>query len=408
MCMDRTRRSTLAALASLGGVGTAGCLDGSLIGSVGDDGESGGSEGSGGSDGMDADQPAGSESDRPAESDADTDATGTDRPAPPTADTSRHVPYEAEFLMDESLNGGVGKDGIPSIDDPSFEPIADAAIADEEPVFGVVRDGEAKAYPQYVLVYHEIVNDTLAGDPVSVTYCPLTGTAQGFERGGTEFGVSGDLVNSNLIMYDRETDGRWPQVLATGIDGPKTGKTLREFRVVWTTLAEWRAAHPDSGLLTEDTGYAKPYGGDPYGDYAPIRGYYATERTMFPSLESPAEGNRKSVVLGARTADGAVAFDKETLLADRVLTGSIGGDGTSVVAVADPALSTGYVYRNPDELDVEPDGDAYRVDGHGGGFEAAALPLDRVLAFDAMWFAWAGFYPDTGFVGGHTDAGYGR
>ena len=394
--MDNTRRSTMAALASLGIAGIAGCLDGSVVGSVGDDGASGESGGT------DADP----EVDPEADADAGENESG--RPTPPPADASRYAPHDADSLMEASLNGGVGKDGIPSIDDPSFEPVADAEIAAEEPVFGVVRDGEAKAYPQYVLVYHEIVNDTLAGDPVSVAYCPLTGTAQGFERGGTEFGVSGDLVNSNLIMYDRETDSRWPQVLATGIDGPMTGETLREFRVVWTTLAEWRAAYPDSRVLTEDTGYAKPYGGDPYGDYAPLQGYYAKERTMFPSLDSPEEGNLKSVVLGARTADGAVAFDKETLLADRVLAGAIGGDGASVVAVADPALSTGYVYRNPDELGVEPDGDAYRVDGHGGEFEAAALPLDRILAFDAMWFAWAGFYPDTGFVGEHTDAGYGR
>ncbi len=402
--MDHTRRSTMAALTSLGAAGIAGCPDGSVGGSVGDDDESGESaDGSGGDSGT-------TSVDRNAEganADPGADETGSDRPAPPAADAARYVPHDADMLMEESLNGGVGKDGIPSIDDPSFEPIADAEIADEEPVFGVVRDGEAKAYPQYVLVYHEIVNDTIAGDPVSVTYCPLTGTAQGFERGGTTFGVSGDLVNSNLIMYDRETDSRWPQVLATGVDGPMTGESLREFRVVWTTLAEWRAAFPDSRVLTEDTGYAKPYGGDPYGDYAPTQGYYAKGRTMFPALDSPEAGNVKSVVLGARTADGAVAFDKETLLVDRVLTGTTGG-GASVAAVADPTLSTGYVYRTPDGLGVESDGDAYRVDGHGGGFEAAALPLDRVLAFDAMWFAWAGFYPDTGFVGEHTGAGYGR
>jgi hypothetical protein len=114
------------------------------------------------------------------------------------------------------------------------------------------------------------------------------------------------------------------------------------------------------------------------------------------------------VVIGARTADGAVAFDKQTLLDSRVLHGALGGTGDPMVAVADPVLSTGYVYRNPEDAAVEPDGDGYRVEGHSTAFAAAELPLDRVLAFDAMWFAWAGFYPDTGFAGEHTEAGYGR
>ena len=90
-----------------------------------------------------------------------------------------------------------------------------------------------------------------------------------------------------------------------------------------------------------------------------------------------------------------------------MLTGTVGEGGASVVAVADPGLSTGYVYRNPDGLTIAPDGEGYRAEGEGDVFAADALPLDPILAFDAMWFAWAGFYPDTAFVGEHTGAGYG-
>ena len=399
--MKRTRRSTVGSLTTLGIAGLAGCLDGGIVGSVregGGAGESAGSEGSGTTD--------------ETEGSADGNDGSSDGTVPPTADGSRHLAYELDHLREESLSGGVGVDGIPSIDDPNFAPIDESNLVDDAPVFGVVRDGEAKAYPQHVLVHHEIVNDTLGGDPVAVTYCPLTGTAQGFERGETTFGVSGQLVNSNLIMYDRETESWWPQMLATGIDGPKRGETLREFPVIWTTLGEWRSERPESAILTDDTGYARRYESDPYGVYAPIGGYYAADETMFPALSTPEEGHAKSVVIGARTADGAVAFDKETLLAERVLKGSLEPAGDGVVAVADPALSTGYVYRNPGDATVEPDGDEYRVEGgevgSDGGLDAADLPLERVLAFDAMWFAWAGFYPDTGFVGEHTGAGYGR
>lgn len=388
--MDRTRRSALAGLAAVGTVGVAGCLGGARLDSFAGDGDEGAGDG---------DERAGDGSDGG-------DDSG-DGERPPTVADEYHVPHDADDLVAESLSGGVGKDGIPSIDDPSFRPIAEATYAEGIPVFGVVRDGEAKAYPQHVLSHHEIVNDEIAGVPVAVTYCPLTGTVQGFRRGDATFGVSGQLVNSNLIMYDRGTDSWWPQVLATGIDGPMTGETLDEFRVVWTTAEAWADRHPDSLVLTDDTGFVRRYESDPYGSYAPLGGYYERDGTMFPPLSSPDEGHPKSVVIGARTGTGAVAFDKRTLLAERVLTGSIGDGGTDVVAVADSGLSTGYVYRNPDGLGVEPDGGGYRVDGEGGGFAAVDLPLEPVLAFDAMWFAWAGFYPDTAFVGEHTGAGYG-
>ena len=375
--MNRTRRSALAGIAAVGSVGVAGCLGGGVLDSLGGDGESSGdTDGSGDGDGS---------------GDDNGDAVGDERP--PTVEADYHLAYDAEELRSEALSGGVGKDGIPSIDEPSFRPIAEMTYAEGIPVFGVARGGEAKAYPRHVLSYHEIVNDEIGGEPVAVTYCPLTGTAQGFRRGDTTFGVSGRLVNSNLIMYDRGTDSWWPQMLATGIDGPMAGGTLDEFRVVWTTANEWAERYPESLIMTDDTGYVRRYESDPYGSYAPLGGYYAKEATLFPPLASPDEGHPKSVVIGARTGTGAV--------------GDGDGGEERVVAVADPGLTTGYVYRNPDDRPVESDGDAYRVGSEGGGFAAADLPLEPVLALDAMWFAWAGFYPETAFVGDHTGAGYG-
>lgn len=182
---------------------------------------------------------------------------------PPEAD--RLVPHSFEDYIEAMLSGGVGQDGIPSIDNPRFWSIeeADSFLDDGDIVFGVYRNGTARAYPQRILVWHEIVNDSIQGSKVSVTYCPLTGTAIGFEPGDTEIGVSGRLINSNLVMYDRATESYWPQILAAAINGPRQGQTLAEFRVIWTTWARWKSRHPETQVLSRRTGHARNYQRDP-------------------------------------------------------------------------------------------------------------------------------------------------
>ncbi|WP_424005230.1 DUF3179 domain-containing protein (plasmid) [Haloarcula salina] len=319
----------------------------------------------------------------------------------PTAEERLPLPMSPTRLREQARSGGPPKDGIPSIDEPAF---VDAGAVDYldpgDPVFGVVRDGTAKAYPQKILAHHEIVNDELAGTNVAVTYCPLTGTVQGFERGGTTFGVSGRLLNANLVMYDRATETWWPQMLATAIPGPWNEepqiRSLREFRLVWTTWKRWREHRPATRVLSPDTGHARNYQRDPYGSYNPRRGYYDSDSLLFAPLYESDRFPRKTVVMGARTADGAVAFLKDALATQRLMTGTLGDD--SVLAVSDPRLETGYVYLNPAQHAYEPDGDA--VVGPDGATHAPdALPLARIRTFDAMWFAWAGYYPDTNVYG---------
>jgi len=315
----------------------------------------------------------------------------------PTADERLPLPREPAQLQSAARSGGPSKDGIPSIDDPKFVGRGDAGFLQPgDPVFGVVSDGEARAYPQKILAQHEIVNDTFGGRPVSVTYCPLTGTVQGFERGETTFGVSGRLINANLVMYDRATETWWPQILATSIPGEWNGDpdivSLREFRLIWTTWERWQEHNPDTSVLSTDTGHAKNYSRDPYGSYNPPGGYYAGENLLFPPLSENDRYHPKTVVMGARTPEGAVAFHKAGLRNAGVLTGALGD--TPVLAVYDSRYDTGYVYENPEEATYEaadgrvtgPDGTTHRPDD---------LPLARIHTFDAMWFAWAGYYPDT-------------
>ena len=370
-----TRRAYLAGLATASLSGLAGCSG--LVGSSPDVSD-------------DAETAAGPKPTGAPPPDAPT--TGS----PPVADTPLHLGHATTVLRDRIVSGGPGKDGIPSIDEPAFVTADESDLADEAPVFGLAFGADVRAYPQSILVHHEIVNDVVASVPVSVTYCPLTGTAMGLYRGETTFGVSGRLVNNNLVMYDRATDSRWQQVAATALDGERAGDSLREFRVVWTTWGAWRSRHAGTRVLSTDTGYVRDYTRDPYGAYAPRSGYYAraNDRTLFPTLVDDERLPNKAVVMGARTTGGAVAFEKRSLREAGVATGTVGGE--TVVAAYDPALDTAYVYRT-DGATVDPAGDGRaRIDGET--YPVERLPLDPVYTFDAMWFAWVGFYPDTGLV----------
>jgi hypothetical protein len=313
---------------------------------------------------------------------------------PPTANGRVYVPHEAATLRDAVVGGGPPKDGIPSIDEPTFVDAATAgdAVRPSDIVIGVATEGTVKAYPRRILAHHEIVNDRIDDTPVSVTYCPLTGTAQGFERGETTFGVSGNLVNSNLVMYDRATDSRWPQILATAISGPTEGASLREFDVVWTTWERWRAVHPDTRVLSRDTGYVRRYDQDPYGSYTPLGGDYARSGTMFSPLSTDDRLRTKREVVGVRTDAGALAVAADRPAETGLVDAELGDD--RVVVVHDPALDAGYAYRPSGEttLTVTDDG-GVRVGGER--YDPAALPVERLPAVQAMWFAWAGFYPDT-------------
>lgn len=288
---------------------------------------------------------------------------GEDGIAPPTRDLSTPLPASYEMYREETVRDVVSKDGIPSIDEPSFDD--GEKVDDGDPVFGVVVEGEPRAYPQDVLAQHEIVNDTLGGTNIAVTYCPLTGTAMGFKRGGTTFGVSGDLLNSNLVMYDRATDTRYPQVLGAGIEGELRGESLAPFDVTWTTWRRWRDRHPDSRILSRDTGYVRNYDDDPYGGYNPKTGYYTSDSLVFSVMNRDDRYPPKKVFVVARDAENSVAFDKKRLRDEEEL--SMVAGGTEYVATYEDGLGTATVERDGEPL----------------------------TSFDAMWFAWAAFYPDT-------------
>ena len=170
------------------------------------------------------------------------------------------------------MSGGPPKDGIPPIDTPAFLPVSEASGLDaKEPVMSVVIDGEARAYPLRIMIWHEIVNDTLAGRPIAVTYCPLCNAAIVFGRtvegSETSFGTTGKLRNSDLVMYDRETESWWQQFTGEAITGSRTGTKLE---IIPSRLESWQSFHdrfPDGEVLTPNNPGLRDYGRNPYAGY---------------------------------------------------------------------------------------------------------------------------------------------
>jgi len=194
--------------------------------------------------------------------------------------------------------GGPPKDGIPSIDNPEFVTVADADrwIADNELVLAMIYKGVKRVYPLQILVWHEIVNDNIAGDPILITYCPLCGSGIAYDRriDGEEvkFGTSGKLYNSNLVMYDRKTDTYWSQIDGLAIIGELTGKELKEVSIDTVVWRDWKVAHTDSEVLSQKTGFFRQYGTDPYGNY------YEDSYLIFPVENEDNRIHAKTVIFG--------------------------------------------------------------------------------------------------------------
>ncbi len=193
--------------------------------------------------------------------------------------TSLHT-AQARINLDDLLPGGPPKDGIPALEQPPFDAPSQTPLKDDEMVLGVLINGEAKAYPYGILNWHEIVNDTVGGVPVSVTYCPLCETGIVFDRRmdgkETTFGVSGKLFQSCLVMYDRLTGTLWSQPWGMGVVGPHVNESLKRYPAVRTTLGLWKALHPGTQVLSPNTGYDRDYFRYPYGSY------YTSDELVFP------------------------------------------------------------------------------------------------------------------------------
>ena len=174
--------------------------------------------------------------------------------------------------LTEILTGGVAKDGIPSIDDPKFVGVARVSnLGEEEPVISLQINGEAKAYPLQILIWHEIVNDTVGGVPVAVTYCPLCNSGIAFERTVAgrilDFGTTGNLRFSDLVMYDRQTESWWQQFSGEAIIGEMMGTVLTPLPARMESFARFKKRVPGGLVLVPSNRSKRPYGKNPYVAY---------------------------------------------------------------------------------------------------------------------------------------------
>jgi hypothetical protein len=275
------------------------------------------------------------------------------------------------ILPEEIVSGGPPKDGIPSVDNPKFVSMQEANewISDNEPGIAFSKGNTHRFYPYQILVWHEIVNDIVEGERILVTYCPLCLTGFVFDplvKGErVEFGTSGKLWKSNLVMYDRKTDSLWAQILGEAIVGEMTGVKLSFLPSDQMLYGNWKNAFPSGQILSRDTGAVRFYGSNPYGDY-----FSATNLAL--SLVKPTDTRlpNDAFVFGIVRNGKAKAY----------LVGVVKAKGE----VEDLFEGTAFVLRYDRELDV------VRVfEKLEGGTE------ERINPFSSFWFSWVAAHPDT-------------
>lgn len=322
---------------------------------------------------------------------------------------------------DEILSGGPPRDGIPSIDEPQFVPQEEAAewLAPNEPVVALEINSEARAYPLQILTWHEIVNDTIDDVPVAVTFCPLCNSALTFDRRFEgqvfEFGTSGLLRNSDLIMYDRTTETLWQQFTGKGLVGDLAGEQLTFIPSILISYSDFQEAYPDGVVLSRDTGFNRRYGENPYA------GYDTIGRNPF-LFDGELDGRLPAVarVVTVSFPDVDAAYPYTVLSEEGVINDNPAGHdlvvfwqagtssalGAPTIADAEDVGATA-VYEpfvggekltftvQDGQIVDENTGSVWNLAGQATDGPLAGTELTRIVSGDHFWFSWAAFRPDT-------------
>ncbi|WP_434362225.1 DUF3179 domain-containing protein [Parasalinivibrio latis] len=279
------------------------------------------------------------------------------------------------FLLDnttipqnEIFSGGPGKDGIPAILSPRYLPSKKAHyLKPDDVVLGLDYGGEQKAFPLRILNWHEVVNDRFAGLPVVVSYCPLCGSGVAFlskvDGKPLTFGVSGLLYNSDVLMYDHQSDSLWSQLKGEAVSGKYAGQTLTQIPLKLTRWRAWRAEHPDTLVLSAQTGFFRDYSRDPYAGYAEHPGLF------FPVADkAPATYPVKSLVLGIKNSSRQLAIPFIEMEKQNKAQFPLEWEGETVTIHWSQANQSAWVTNSDGKI------------------------LPSTLLY---WFAWYAFNPDT-------------
>lgn len=338
-----------------------------------------------------------------------------------TTDFSKHT-----VPLDEIVSGGPPKDGIPALENPKFIGIRDADrwLDDREPVILVELDGVTKAYPLQILIQHEIVNDVVGQTPVVITYCPLCNTAISFDRRFDgrvlDFGTTGRLRHSDLVMYDRQTETWWQQAIGEGIVGEYAGRKLS---FIPAPLVNWRTFkdnYPDGKVLSRNTGFRRDYGRNPYAFYDRQPGPWERFFSKRPDGRLPAMERIAAVEINGES----VAFAFSALREERVITEDIGD--TPVVAFWAPGTASAvdhatiargrdvgssgvfdrrldgrtlrFVPRGDGRFEDRETGSTWNILGRAVDGPLAGNGLTPIVHGNHFWFAWGAFKPETRIV----------
>jgi hypothetical protein len=309
--------------------------------------------------------------------------------------------------LSEIRDGGPGRDGIPSIDSPKFLELNDfrsSYIRDDDLVVGMVVGDEIRAYPHLILDYHEIVNDELEGIPITLNYCPLTGTAFGWssesDHSFSTFGVSGLLYNANLILYDRLTGSLWSQLRLQCVNGSQIGDTPTLARIVETTWAMWRTMYPNTKIMSLDTGFARDYGTYPYGPYKTNHSYFVFRATPINTALP-----NKLRVHAIIENDASKVYRFEGFLNGRLVRDQFQGKDFLVVGNEDlivsfdlesdyAELEYSYAFDGGETVFTDNEGNSWNAFGRAIAGPRQGEVLKPSVSVASYWFAIAAFYPE--------------
>ena len=332
-------------------------------------------------------------------------------------DFSLHtIPY------DEIFSGGPPKDGIPAVDNPHFVSTAeaDAWLEDLEPVAVFQENEDVRVYPFQILTWHEIVNDVVGGRPVAVTFCPLCNTAITFDATVNgqqlDFGTTGRLRYSNLLMYDHQTESWWQQASGEAVIGELAGERLTFLPATIVSWAEARAEYPEAQVLSRETGFRRDYGRNPYAGYDNINSSPFLFRGPATPDQLPAMARVTTVELNGE----AVAYPNDVLQEVGVVNDTVAGVDVAVFwqpglasALDSSSLADGQdvgasgVFErtldgqtltfttNGESITDEETGSTWNILGQATDGELAGQSLKPVVKVDHFWFSWAAFRPDT-------------
>jgi len=260
--------------------------------------------------------------------------------------------------INEIHHGGPPRDGIPAINQPEFISANKADyLTDSDTVLGLVLNNTAKAYPIKILNWHEIVND----NGVVVSYCPLCGTGMIFKSNGMNFGVSGLLYNSDMLLYDKQTESLWSQIMAKAISGPLKGKKLEMYATEHTSWLSWKNSHPDTQVLSDQTGFNRDYSISPYGQYS------SSKKLYFPVNKRSRAFHPKEKIIGLQINGKykAYAFSELSLSSSSTIKDVFSGQTLEI------------------QFDAQHHSGTIKIKGN-------IIPV-----ITAYWFAWYAFHPET-------------